>query len=267
MLLPELSRTQPQVICRRPASGLGDPTGQAQSTSSKNPEARQPPTASPPEVVVIGPAGSFAEAEPTPGPITIRVARTVVATNPSNPEATHVAVRDGHVLGAGTFDEVAGWGAYTLDETFVDHVLIPSMIEAHSHATEGSTGAFLYVGFFDRPAPDGSVPRGMQPIANVVERMREADPWVDDPDEALIAVGFDPVYFPGTSASAADLDSVTMTRPIFVFHANGHSARCEPIAWQRARPQNAPAYRSHSVPMPISRRSATSSACSARSTG
>ncbi len=40
--------------------------------------------------------------------ITIFAARRVHTMNPGNPLATHVAVRDGQVLGAGTLDEVAG---------------------------------------------------------------------------------------------------------------------------------------------------------------
>ena len=30
--------------------------------------------------------------------------------NPNRPFATHVAVRDGRILGAGSLDELKGWG-------------------------------------------------------------------------------------------------------------------------------------------------------------
>jgi predicted amidohydrolase YtcJ len=79
--------------------------------------------------VIVGPNASILEIEPEPGPITIFVARNIVTMNPSNPEATHVAVRDGRILGAGTLEEVAGWDDYTLDETFADKVLTPGLIE------------------------------------------------------------------------------------------------------------------------------------------
>ena len=62
------------------------------------------------EDVTIGPGGVVLESETPPGPITIFVARKIVTMNPSNPEATHVAVRDGRILGAGSLEEVAGWG-------------------------------------------------------------------------------------------------------------------------------------------------------------
>ena len=38
--------------------------------------------------------------------ITIYRARRILTMNPSRPEATHVAVRDGRILGAGPLDDV-----------------------------------------------------------------------------------------------------------------------------------------------------------------
>lgn len=164
------------------------------------------------------------ENAPTPELITIFEARKIVTMNPSNPEATHVAVRDGRILGAGSLEEVEGWGDYTLDETFQDHVLIPGMIEVHAHSMEGSTGMFPYIGYFDRPAPDGSILEGIQSLPDVIERLQQLNEQMTDPAEPLIAVGFDPIYFPSPRLSAQDLDEISTKRPIFVFHANAHVA-------------------------------------------
>ena len=71
------------------------------------------------------------------GPVTIFQAKKIITLNPIVPEATHVAVRDGRVLGAGTLDDLTGWGDYTVDQTFENQVLVPGFIEAHSHPTEG----------------------------------------------------------------------------------------------------------------------------------
>ena len=49
-------------------------------------------------------------------------AKTIITMNSYLPKATHVAVRDGRILGAGTLEELERWGAYTLDETFADKV-------------------------------------------------------------------------------------------------------------------------------------------------
>lgn len=66
--------------------------------------------------------------------MTIFTAKKIITMNPSNPEATAVAVRDGRILGVGTIHELRGWGDQTLDGTFDDKVLVPGFVEAHAHA-------------------------------------------------------------------------------------------------------------------------------------
>ena len=94
--------------------------------------------------------------------------------NPRRPVATHVAVRDGHVLGAGALDELAGWGEYELDERFAGKVLMPGFVEGHCHSWEGSAWEDTYLGFFDRTAPDSVLHPGLKSIDEVVERFRAA---------------------------------------------------------------------------------------------
>ena len=105
---------------------------------------------------------------------TIYSARRIITMNPRRPEATHVAVRDGHVLGAGVLDELAGWGDHELDERFADKVIMPGFVEGHCHSWEGSAWEDTYLGFFDRTAPDGVLHPGLKSIDAVVERFRAA---------------------------------------------------------------------------------------------
>ncbi len=105
---------------------------------------------------------------------TIYSARRILTMNPRRPVATHVAVRDGHVLGAGTLDELVGWGEYELDERFAGKVLMPGFVEGHCHSWEGSAWEDTYLGFFDRTAPDGVLHPGLKSIDEVVERFRAA---------------------------------------------------------------------------------------------
>ena len=156
--------------------------------------------------------------------ITIFAAKKIVTMNPSNPEGTHVAVREGKILGVGSLDEVKGWGDYTLDETFKDKVLIPGLVEAHSHATEGSMWADPYIGYFDRTDPRGKVWPGCQSLKAVVVRIKEIEAEVIDPNSFLMVWGMDPIYFAGERLLADHLDTVSTTRPIFVLHASGHVA-------------------------------------------
>ena len=88
---------------------------------------------------------------------TIFPARKILTMNPSRPEATHVAVRDGRILGVGGAADAAGWGPHTADDRFAHHVLMPGLVEAHSHLSAGSFWRHAYCGFFDARDPDGRV--------------------------------------------------------------------------------------------------------------
>lgn len=160
----------------------------------------------------------------TSSDITIYPARKIVTMNPSNPEATHVAVRGGWVLGVGPLHDLTGWGAYTLDDTFARFVLVPGMIEVHSHSAEGGVPRFPYQGFFDRPGLNGTTLAGVRSVAEMLAQLKALDAAMADPDEPLITQGFDPIYFAGERLNRTHLDTVSLARPVFVFHANGHVA-------------------------------------------
>ena len=153
---------------------------------------------------------------------TIYRARKILTMNPRCPEATHVAVRDGRVLGAGALDDLAGWGEYELDDRFVDKIIMPGFVEGHCHSWEGSAWEDAYLGFFDRTAPDGTVHPGLKNIDEVVERLRAAEAGISDPHEAAMGWGFDPIFFGGRRMVAADLDRVSAARPAIVMHQSGH---------------------------------------------
>ncbi len=165
--------------------------------------------------------------------IRVFAARQIVTLNHSNPTATHVAVRDGRVLGVGTLDEVAGWGPYELDDTFRDLVLVPGMIEVHSHSFEGVTGRFPYHGRFPRPAPDGTVLPGVASIDELIADLRRVDATMDDPDAPLVSLGFDPIHHPGARLDRHHLDQASTTRPILVIHASMHLATANSAMLER----------------------------------
>ncbi|MDX2203320.1 MAG: amidohydrolase [Hyphomicrobiaceae bacterium] len=153
---------------------------------------------------------------------TIFRARRILTMNPSRPEATHVALRDGRILGAGSLDELEGWGPYSLDDRFADKVLMPGFVEGHSHASEGAMWRFVYCGYFDRMDPGGKVWPGARSVEAVVTRLQEANAKLDAPDKALSGWGLDPIYYNNQRMTRGDLDRVSTTRPIGIIHASGH---------------------------------------------
>lgn len=154
--------------------------------------------------------------------ITIYHARRIITMNPGRPETTHVAVRDGRVLGTGSMEELALWGPHLLDERFADKVLMPGFVEGHTHLSEGMNWRHVYCGFHDRMDPDGLTWSGARDLRAVLQRLREALPAYED-DMPLIGWSFDPIYFPGAArCTRHDLDTVSATRPVLLLHASGH---------------------------------------------
>lgn len=153
---------------------------------------------------------------------TVYRAKRILTMNPSRPEATHVAVKDGRILGAGSLEELAGWGEYTLDERFSDKVLMPGLVEAHSHTMEGTFWRYVYVGNFDRMDPDGRIWPGVKSIDAAVERLLVAAAKLAAPDQPLAGWSLDPIYYGSRRCSRHDLDSVSTTRPVGVLHASCH---------------------------------------------
>ena len=166
--------------------------------------------------------------------LTLFRARLIHTLNPARAQATHVAVRDGIVLGAGTPAELAGWGPARLDERFADKVLVPGFVEGHTHLMEGALWRYVYVGWHDRTDPDGRTWPGARSIAAVIERLREAQRDLPHADTPLVGWGLDPIYFGNQRCSRADLDQVSRTRPIGVAHASLHILNVNSAALQAA---------------------------------
>ncbi|HJM50113.1 MAG TPA: amidohydrolase [Alphaproteobacteria bacterium] len=156
------------------------------------------------------------------GETTVFSARKIITMNRYQPEASHVAVRQGCILGVGRLDELAGWGDYTLDERFADKVLLPGFVEGHCHLMEGSIWRYQYAGFHARTGPDGQLHEGLTSIEAVVERLCQVESEMPDADAPLVAWGFDPIYFEGRRMNRQDLDAVSQRRQVAVVHSNFH---------------------------------------------
>jgi len=154
--------------------------------------------------------------------ITVFEAQKIITMNASRPSATHVAVRDGRVLGVGDLNDMATFGAFTLNRDFADKILTPGFVEGHAHAMEGGIWSNAYVGYMDRYDPDGNLWRGSANMEEVVATLQRLEAEMDDADTPLFAWGFDPIYFGGARMSVAELDRVSTTRAVLVLHSNGH---------------------------------------------
>ncbi len=164
----------------------------------------------------------------------VYAARRIVTMNPGQPFATHVAVRDGRILGAGSLESLKDWGKFELDERFADKVILPGFVEGHSHAYEGGVWKFPYVGYFDRTSPEGKRSPGLKDLDAVVAALSAHEKTMPRDGSILFAWGFDPIYFSGRRMELADLDKVSTERPVIVLHSNFHVVNANTAVFAKA---------------------------------
>ena len=151
---------------------------------------------------------------------TIYTARRLITMNPRQPDAAAVAVKDGRILGVGSVEDLLKWGPATVDERFKDKVIMPGLIEGHCHLKEGGMWSWTYLGWFDRRDPSGHVWAGLKSMQAVVERLTQVDAEMTAKgiaaDQALLAWGFDPIYFGGERMDVQHLSGIA--RPVSYTH-------------------------------------------------
>ncbi|WP_205123486.1 amidohydrolase [Marimonas lutisalis] len=148
-------------------------------------------------------------------------AKKIITMDPNRPEATHVAVRDGHILAVGGADCADQWGEVAHDDSMADAVLIPGMIEAHAHMMAGAMWNFAYAGFHDRMDPNGKWWSGKPDLETVVRDLSEYEKGLAE-GEPLIGWGLDPIFFDGERLSKAHLDRISTERPVAIMFSNFH---------------------------------------------
>ena len=121
-------------------------------------------------------------------------------------------------------------GGYTIVTSGSD--LRQGQVEGHSHVYEGMVWENVYVGSYDRRDPDCKVWSGVGTVDALVHRLREFEARLGSADEALTGWGFDPLFV-DRPLTATDLDRVSMTRPVLVYHASFHIINANTVVMQR----------------------------------
>ena len=156
-------------------------------------------------------------------PTIVYPARMIRTMDPAQPVAEAVAVRGERIRAVGALADLMSYSGAQLDERFADSVLLPGFVEAHSHAGTGNAWTDTYVGFEDRTDPTGRHWPACHTVDDVLDRLKEADAALEDPDTPLMAWGLDPMHLGGRAVAAQDLDTVSATRQIHVIHTSAHS--------------------------------------------
>lgn len=154
---------------------------------------------------------------------TIFTAREIITLDPAKPKATAVAVVGDRILAVGTLDELkqaAGDQPFTVDDTFAKHVIVPGFIGQHDHPLlAGLTMIAEIISIEDWVLPSGTVPAAKN-REEYLKRLADASAKLEDPEAVLLTWGFHH-YFHG-KLTRADLDKISATRPIIVWHRSAH---------------------------------------------
>lgn len=158
-----------------------------------------------------------------PSTTTIYTTKRVITMDPKNASATAIAVRGDRIVAVGSLDSVKkalGDATYSVDTTFDGHVIMPGFIEQHLHPILGALTLAIPV-----IAPEPWVlPSKTWPAATnhdeYIAALRNIEQGIKDPNETLFTWGYHN-YFHGV-VRRQDLDAISSTRPIVVWHRSCH---------------------------------------------
>jgi predicted amidohydrolase YtcJ len=150
----------------------------------------------------------------------IYTAQQIVTMDPSTPQAQAVYVLDGKIQQVGSVEQlVTAHPSASKDATFAQQTLIPGLIDPHVHMI---LGAMIYsrpfVPPWDMETPNGVV-KGLPSKQALLDRLKQLDQELDA-GEPLIAYGYHNLI--QGDLVRQDLDSVSTTRPILVWHYSAH---------------------------------------------
>ena len=102
-------------------------------------------------------------------------------------------------------------------------MIIPGFIEAHMHPQiTGVLWQGVYVGRFDRTAPDGTPVKGLETKQAVLDRLKEAAAKMPADGRWVVGWGYQPEFYADSPLTRADLDPISNGHPIFVENLSMH---------------------------------------------
>jgi predicted amidohydrolase YtcJ len=155
--------------------------------------------------------------------IVIYQAKEVVTLDPARPTARAVAVVGDRILAVGELDDLkkaAGSQPYSVNTRFADQVVVPGFIAQHDHPLLAAlTMTSEIIAIEDWVLPDGTRPAAKS-RDDYLKKLAAANSRMKDPNALLLTLGYHQ-YFHG-KLGKADLDAISTTRPIIVWHRSAH---------------------------------------------
>jgi predicted amidohydrolase YtcJ len=157
------------------------------------------------------------------GPARVFTARKILTMETANPTAFAVAVTGDRILAVGNLDDVKKALAdrpFHVDGRFAEKILLPGLIEQHLHPLLGALCLSVEVIAIEDWELPGRTIRAARSQDEYLARLRRADAALADPKEFLFTWGYHHLWH--GSLSRKELDHISATRPIVVWHRSGH---------------------------------------------
>ncbi|MFA5103681.1 MAG: amidohydrolase [Candidatus Margulisiibacteriota bacterium] len=154
---------------------------------------------------------------------TVYVAKKIITMEDKKETATAVAVTGDRIVAVGSLDEVRAalkGQDYTVDNRFAEKIITPGFIDPHLHLW-----LFALVAPMNIITPDDwDLPwikvKGISGHEEYLDKLRQTEKAMKNKKEWLLTWGYHQ-YFHG-QISRKDLDKISMTRPIVVWHRSTH---------------------------------------------
>lgn len=150
---------------------------------------------------------------------------TIITMDPSNPRVESLLVREGRIFALGSRQEVLGLAEKgSIEVDLRGRTLLPGFIDAHGHL-----GMVVSLQRFENLSspPVGKV----REIEDLVQALTRASAGVPE-GEWVLGFGYDDALLAeARHPTRADLDRVSTTHPIFIWHVSGHLAVCNSMCF------------------------------------
>ena len=155
--------------------------------------------------------------------VSILTAKRVITMEGNDQDYDAVAVVDDRVLAAGRLEklkELIGAQPYRIDDRFADKVIMAGFVEPHLHPLLGAvTLTMEIISIEDWDLPTGLSKRAHTP-EDYIARLKAAEVAIETPNEPLVTWGYH--HFWHGDVRRQDLDAISTTRPILIFHRSTH---------------------------------------------
>lgn len=150
-------------------------------------------------------------------------AKKIITMQASRPSAKAVAVSGDRIVAVGSLNSIKKSlpdHQLSIDDRFADKVIMPGLIENHLHpALAGMLLPSTFITPWDWDLPGRNI-KGVQGRDDYLKRLRQVEASLTDPAEMLITWGYHQYFH--SRITRADLDEVSGTRPIIVWHRSFH---------------------------------------------